>query len=868
LGVIGAAAALAAGQCHQWIQNTSLPPVAEAGCSGVGASSLSVQDLDGPGPLPPELLIGYRNNGLNNASVIRWNGARFLTMPGRVRTLGSDPVFVYDFEPHEETLYLSGSFNSVDSAQTFRAGVSFLRDGVWQRLPSGTGTTTARDVFDLHSAGTLLLMAGQQMNVILPGGTTGSYAAAYNRSANTVSNFFPSTGIGYGSAVTFFGGEYFVGGEVFTTSTVNIVRGQPGAFVGSLTAPGGCIAGTLPVRDFVVYDNSLYAVGNRAGPTIESSAISRWTGTDWAPVGLGSGGGFGPLCDVHGLVDFSGALYAYGSAGSNGQTRPPRLARLIGGQWEQVQVPQQVITCAGGPFFAGVVYNNRLVLANRGFPLLSFYDGAAWDLLPPPIFGGTGFSDMILDGEDVIVTGAASSLWSVAAAQTGVYQTGVARLTSQGWQPVGSGYAPTTGQRILRWGDRLVQATNVGLRLLQNDFWINPIPSITTNIQAFAVWEGDLVIATGGVVHRFDGTNVTELSPVSPPRAFNNSINILYNHQGQLVMGGNFTQVARAGEAAVPVHSLVTWNGQDWVNFSATPLTGSVTSLQSFETDLMLAGTSLALGGVAQVGILRWGGASESWTLTSGHPGAIPSAPVSMSVGAGRLYATSPTTSGFRRFDPATNSWPVVVGSSNPTKILAEPQGRWIHAIGTTASNPGVSVPDIGISGYGRASVGVPILERQPENTVVRAGNPAVFSIDVLTQRTSNDTLTNRTTYQWRRDGVNLVNGTTPHGSVISSATGPWLRISNAQPQDQGVYDCVVTAICPGTPAPTGSTTTSQATLTVNVPVCDSIDFNNDGSLFDPTDVDAFLSVFSEGPCIPALATCNDVDFNNEGPCL
>ncbi len=45
---------------------------------------------------------------------------------------------------------------------------------------------------------------------------------------------------------------------------------------------------------------------------------------------------------------------------------------------------------------------------------------------------------------------------------------------------------------------------------------------------------------------------------------------------------------------------------------------------------------------------------------------------------------------------------------------------------------------------------------------------------------------------------------------------------------------------------------------------CDSIDFNNDTSLFDPTDIDAFLSVFSEGPCIPATATCNDIDFNND----
>ncbi len=45
---------------------------------------------------------------------------------------------------------------------------------------------------------------------------------------------------------------------------------------------------------------------------------------------------------------------------------------------------------------------------------------------------------------------------------------------------------------------------------------------------------------------------------------------------------------------------------------------------------------------------------------------------------------------------------------------------------------------------------------------------------------------------------------------------------------------------------------------------CDGIDFNNDTSLFDPVDIDAFLSVYSEGPCIPAGATCNDIDFNND----
>ena len=45
---------------------------------------------------------------------------------------------------------------------------------------------------------------------------------------------------------------------------------------------------------------------------------------------------------------------------------------------------------------------------------------------------------------------------------------------------------------------------------------------------------------------------------------------------------------------------------------------------------------------------------------------------------------------------------------------------------------------------------------------------------------------------------------------------------------------------------------------------CDSIDFNNDGSVFDPQDIDAFLSRYSEGPCIPDTAICNDIDFNND----
>jgi hypothetical protein len=59
-------------------------------------------------------------------------------------------------------------------------------------------------------------------------------------------------------------------------------------------------------------------------------------------------------------------------------------------------------------------------------------------------------------------------------------------------------------------------------------------------------------------------------------------------------------------------------------------------------------------------------------------------------------------------------------------------------------------------------------------------------------------------TYQWRRDGVDLVNGGT-----ISGATTPILTISAVALSDEGAYTCVVTNAC-------GSATTSPALLTVS----------------------------------------------------
>jgi hypothetical protein len=154
-----------------------------------------------------------------------------------------------------------------------------------------------------------------------------------------------------------------------------------------------------------------------------------------------------------------------------------------------------------------------------------------------------------------------------------------------------------------------------------------------------------------------------------------------------------------------------------------------------------------------------------------------------------------------------------------------------------------------------RAVVGAgPAIAQQPVGVAACVSGAAGFAIATA----GNDVVT----YRWRRNGLLLADGPLAGGQAIvaGSATNA-LTLTNLGAADVGVYDCVATTAC-------GTVISAGALLTVGQtcpPTCDSIDFNNDGSLFDPDDVDAFFSVFSEGPCIPATATCNDLDFNNDG---
>lgn len=137
-----------------------------------------------------------------------------------------------------------------------------------------------------------------------------------------------------------------------------------------------------------------------------------------------------------------------------------------------------------------------------------------------------------------------------------------------------------------------------------------------------------------------------------------------------------------------------------------------------------------------------------------------------------------------------------VVGFQGGTQIIPDAVPTFVDLTGGTAcTEPTITVNPVAAYNYSRcSSLGIILSARA-------AGSAPI-------------------TYQWRRDGMDLVDGPTGTGSTITGANATQLRITQPNLSDLGTYDCVITGAC-GSPLTTSSCVV-QLDSTIPLPANDT----------------------------------------------
>jgi hypothetical protein len=615
---------------------------------------------------------------------------------------------------------------------------------------------------------------------------------------------------------------------------------------------------TTSIRTLAVHDNQLFA-----GGTSNLGSAIRWDGVAWQAIA-------GAPLSVFALRSFGGGLVA--SAGNTGQganatglTRwngttwsvitdgPRRLGvSAVGDQWW----PRVLVEHEGRLVFASAYVQNLAASSNFQRGCLLTWDGTDFGTFAKGLDGPV--LDMVEYEGDLVLLG---RFWMAGGRRV----NGAARWNGTTFEAMGEGPIPSTWSTSIPsaqsigvsdgqvFGDLLCVAGSLlpwtgnpqdtilsGTKAWDGADWINlaadPFLSPAGPMYSLAVHNDELFCAGAGNsggnatgVLRFDGSNWVGTGITTGARV------ALASHNGALYAGSSSSSVQA-------------WNG-------TTTWTGLGTSAP-FCVNLLSTG-----GGLMGLFALQ----PNVRTLVNGSFVALGTAafhsPNQAFAGRllefqGDLLASSDVVA-FSRWNsiawaPLAN---VLIGGDISATQIRGGGGMAVHEGvlwlgGQIARVDGVPMPFVA-----RAVVGAgPAIAQQPVGVAACVSGAAGFAIATA----GNDVVT----YRWRRNGLLLADGPLAGGQAIvaGSATNA-LTLTNLGAADVGVYDCVATTAC-------GTVISAGALLTVGQtcpPTCDSIDFNNDGSLFDPDDVDAFFSVFSEGPCIPATATCNDLDFNNDG---
>ena len=366
-------------------------------------------------------------------------------------------------------------------------------------------------------------------------------------------------------ALQVWNGELYAGGSF----TPYLVRWDGTDWV----AVGGGLAG--PVNDLTVWNGNLAVAGNfegAGGGTASPYGVTVWDGSTWAEL---EGGIFG---DVAAIEAYAGSLYVTGSFDSAGFTYAENLARWDGNTWHEV---------GGGltdgdfdPYnaygFDLAVYDGELFVAG-GFEragVLSAEGLVAWNgtsfSIPgsPPLSGEV--SGLGLFGSDLVV----GDVYGIVQRWNGTY-----------WATLGIPDGP------------VVTFTELEGELFAGGYFVKVGEQLAPGLA------------------RYDGS----WWATAQGQGGDDDVQVIFDWNGTPVAGGDFS---RLGEVS---SRIAAWDGTAWQPLGdGIPVAwGSrVTSLVSFEGDLIVGGAFSTAGGVAANKIARWDGSQWS-AMGTGSAGGI-----------------------------------------------------------------------------------------------------------------------------------------------------------------------------------------------------------------------------------------------------
>jgi len=554
-------------------------------------------------------------------------------------------------------------------------------------------------------------------------------------------------------------------------------------------------------QTLVQFDGDLFVGGSGSGPNAVVGAVQRWDGQTWSVVGGGLGNE-----TVTSFAVWDGKLAASMSMWDGAQwTAIPLMTDTIADRW-----------CALG---------NQLIGLRKTFgsaPVMFRYaarlDGERWRMLGGGPMGWP--ENFFASGVNAVCTHQGRAFVGGWFQQVGGKPiNAIAEWTADGWEPVGDKFVPFSAVSTLQsLGDDLF-VSGESLVIESTMEWLGPV----------ARWDGEHW-------HRLGTQYPWSAMPVV--------------HQNKL-----FAYCYLDDEG----WCLARWDDPEWTRVSVGEV--PISALVSFEGDLVAFGDFTSIGGVAAKRVARWDGAA--WhPMGAGLQRMTPAAIVHN----GTLFAANGLFGWpfqMVRWDGA--GWqPTHEGIPDVVTALAEWNGslvagtdkgvnRWNGAaweqLAPVEFDPFAGItPIMSLAGHGDSllvgggfwTIGdklsphfarwrepvAPVIEAGPMDVATCRGGEAVFVVSASGSETRE--------YRWLRDGVELEDGVTAWGSLVSGAGSAELRVSGVGAGDSGGYWCRVMNGC-------GVAESVAAVLAVCVS-----DFDCDGFV-SGEDFDAFASSFEAG---------------------